>query len=74
MRADIQRKPLGFQEVTSPKYRCVAFCVVDLMKLEKQPIHSLVLKTKGILEQPCSTSLLQSILRGISVTLSNDGK
>jgi hypothetical protein len=27
MRADIQRKPLGFQEVTSPKYRCVSFCV-----------------------------------------------
>jgi len=31
MRADIQRKPLGFQGVTSTKYRCVAFCVVDLM-------------------------------------------
>ena len=31
MRADIQRKPLGFQELTSHKYRCVAFCVVDLM-------------------------------------------
>ena len=31
MRADIQRKPLGFQEVTAPKYRCVAFCVVDLI-------------------------------------------
>jgi len=31
MRADIQRKPLGFQELTSPKYRCVAFCVEDLV-------------------------------------------
>jgi len=31
MRADIQRKPLGFQEVTASKYRCVAFCVVDLV-------------------------------------------
>ena len=31
MRADIQIKPLGFQEATEPYYRCVAFCVVDLM-------------------------------------------
>jgi len=31
MRADIQRKPLGYQELTSPKHRCVAFCVVDLV-------------------------------------------
>ncbi len=29
MRADIQRKPPGFQEVTALHYRCVAFCVVD---------------------------------------------
>ena len=27
MRADIQRKPLGFQEVTAPVYRCVSICV-----------------------------------------------
>jgi len=60
MRADIQIKPLGFQELTSPKYRCAAFCVVDLMKLEEVQDPSLVLKTKGILEQPFSTSLLQS--------------
>ena len=59
MRADTQRKPLGFQEVTTPKYRCVAFCVVDLMESEELLTHSLVLKTKGILEQPFSTSLLQ---------------
>ena len=50
MRADIQRKPLGFQELTSPKYRCVAFCVVDLMESEELLTHSLVFKTKGILE------------------------
>jgi hypothetical protein len=31
MRAEIQRKPLGFQEVTASKYRCLAFCVVDLV-------------------------------------------
>jgi len=68
MRADIQRKPLGLQEVTSPKYRCVAFCVVDLIELEELLTHSLVLKTKGILEQPFSTWLLQSILRRMSVT------
>jgi hypothetical protein len=63
MRADIQRKPPGFQEVTSPKYRCVAFCVVDLMKLNELLNQSLVFKTKGILEQPSSTSLLQSFYR-----------
>ena len=28
MRADNQRKPLGFQEVTASRYRCVVFCVV----------------------------------------------
>jgi len=63
MRADIQRKPLGFQELTSPKYRCVAFCVVDLMESEELLIHSLVFKTKENLEQPFSTSLLQSAFK-----------
>jgi len=48
MRADIQRKPLGFQGITSPQYRCVGFCVVDLMELEELLTHSLVFKTKGI--------------------------
>jgi len=62
MRADTQRKPLGFQEVTSPKYRCVAFCVVDLISLEEVLTHSLVLKTTGMLVQPFSTSLLQSVI------------
>ena len=62
MRADIQRKPLGFQEVTPPKYRCVAFCVVDLIQLEGSLTHSLVFKTKGFLEQPSNTSLLQTYL------------
>jgi len=33
--------------------------------------HSLVFETKGILEQPFSTSLLQSGFRVVSVTLSN---
>jgi len=60
MRADIQRKPLGFQELTSPKYRCVAFCVTRLTRSQNVIPHSLVLKTKGILEQPSNTSLLQS--------------
>ena len=64
MRADIQRKPLGFQEVTASIYRCV----VDLMKLYEALTHSLVFKTKGFLEQPFSTSLLQSIFKKISIT------
>jgi len=68
MRADIQRKPLGFQELTSPKYRCVAFCVVNLIELEELLTHSLVLKAKEILEQRCSTSLLQSVFWRASVT------
>ncbi len=50
MRAGIQRKLVGFQEVTVPQYRCVVFCVVDLMKLEELLTHSLVFKTKGFLE------------------------
>ncbi len=63
MRADTQRKPLGFQEVTPPKYRCVVFCVVDLMKLKEVQAHSLIFKTKGTLEQPCSTCLFQSTFK-----------
>ena len=62
MRADIQIKPLGFQELTSPKYRCVAFCVVDLIKPKEALARSLVFKTEGFLEQPFSTSLLQTYL------------
>jgi hypothetical protein len=60
MRADIQRKPLGFQEVTPPKYRCVSICVTRLTRSQQTPSHSLILKTKGFLEQPFNTSLLQS--------------
>ena len=47
MRADIQRKPLGFQELTSPKYRCVSICVTRLTRLQEMLAHSLVFKTKG---------------------------
>jgi hypothetical protein len=61
MRADIQRKPLGFQELTSPKYRCVSICVTRLTRPQEIVPHSLVFKTTGFLEQPSSTSLLQSI-------------
>ena len=68
MRADIQRKPLGFQEVTSPKYRCVSICVTRLTRSQEVVPHSLVLKTTEFLEQPFSTSLLQSIFEEISVT------
>ncbi len=62
MRADIQRKPLGFQEVTSPVYRCVSICVTRLIRSQEAMHHSLVFETKGILEQPSSTSLLQTAL------------
>ena len=60
MRADTQRKPLGFQEVTSPVYRCVSICATRLTRSQQTLAHSLVFKTKGILEQPFRTSLLQS--------------
>jgi hypothetical protein len=60
MRADIQRKPLRFQEVTSPKYRCVSICVTRLTRSQRAMPRSLVFETKGILEQPSNTSLLQS--------------
>jgi len=66
MRADIQRKPLGFQELTSPIYRCVSICVTRLTRSQEVMPHSLVLITKGFLEQPSSTSLLQSVLCGIN--------
>jgi hypothetical protein len=49
MRADIQRKPLGFQEVIAPKYRCVSFCVTRLIRSQQTASHSLVSKTTGIL-------------------------
>jgi hypothetical protein len=60
MRADTQRKPLGFQEVTVSHYRCVSICVTDLTREEETLAHSLVFKTKGCLQQPSNTSLLQS--------------
>jgi len=61
MRADIQRKPLRFQEVTAPEYRCVSICVTRLTRSQQTPSHSLVFETAGFLEQPSYTSLLQSI-------------
>ena len=66
MRADIQRKPLRFQEVTSPKYRCVSICVTRLTRSQKILSRSLVLKTKGIFEQPSNTALLRIVLCGIN--------
>ena len=60
MRADIQRKPLAFQEVTPPKYRCVSFCVTRLTRSQQTLSHSLVFETTGFLEQLSNTSLLQS--------------
>ena len=60
MRADIQRKPLGFQEVTASHYRCVSICVTRLTRSQNVIPHSLVFETTGFLEQPSNTSLLQS--------------
>ena len=62
MRADIQRKLLGFQELTSPKYRCVSICVTRLTIPQEIVSHSLVFKTTRFLQQPSNTSLLQIIL------------
>lgn len=62
MRADTQRKPLGFQEVMPPKYRCVSICVTRLTRSQETLSHSLVSETKGILEQPSNTSLLKTVL------------
>ena len=60
MRADIQRKPLGFQELTPPKYRCVSICATRLTRSQQTLAHSLVFKITGFLEQASNTSLLQS--------------
>jgi hypothetical protein len=60
MRAGIQRKPLRFQELTSPKYRCVSICVTRLTRSPNVIPRSLIFKTKGFLEQPTNTTLLQS--------------
>ena len=60
MRVDIQRKLPGFQELTPPKYRRVGFCVANLMQSKEVLAPSLAFKTKGILQQPSNTSLLQT--------------
>ena len=60
MRADIQRKPLGFQEVIASHYRCVSICVTRLTRSQDVIPRSLVFITTGFLEQPSNTSLLQS--------------
>jgi hypothetical protein len=72
MRADTQRKPLGFQELTSLNYWCVSICVTDLTREEETISRSLVFETKGFLEQPSNTSLLQIVfcLKLVDVTLS----
>ena len=60
MRADTQRKPRGFQELTSLHYRCVSICVTRLTRSQEVIPRLLVFNTKGILEQPSNTSVLQS--------------
>ncbi len=48
MRADIQRKPLAFQEVTPPVYRCVTICVTRLTRSQQTQSHSLVFKINSV--------------------------
>ena len=55
----------------SPKYRCVSICVTRLTRSRDVLPRSLVFITKGYLEQPSNTSLLQSTFWSLSVTLSN---
>ena len=71
MRADIQRKPLGFQELTSLNYRCVSICVTRFTRSQQTLSHSLVFETTGFLEQPSNTSLLQMNLYEINRYLKN---
>jgi hypothetical protein len=59
MRADIQRKSSGFQELTSPVYRCVSICVTRFTRSQQTLAHSLVFETKGFLQQPSNNSSLQ---------------
>jgi hypothetical protein len=66
MRVGIQRKPLGFQELISPQYRCVSFCVTRLTRSQETLAHSLVFKTTGFLEQPSNTLMLRILLCGIN--------
>ncbi len=51
--------------------RCVSKCVSKFVDLKKVISRSLVFITKGYLEQPSNTSLLQSTFWSLSVTLSN---
>ena len=48
MRADIQRKPLGFQEVAPPKYRCACIYVTNLIRGEETLVHPLDFKIEII--------------------------
>jgi len=45
MRADTQRKPLRFQEVTASHYRCVSIRVTRLTRSQQILALSLVFKT-----------------------------
>jgi len=55
-------KHRDFKRVTSPKYQCAVFCVMDLIKLQEVLAHLLVFKITEFLEQPFRTWLLQTAL------------
>jgi len=63
MRADIQRKPLGYQELTSPNYRCASICVTRLTRSQQILARSLVSKTKGILERTDRTEKQRKLIQ-----------
>jgi len=48
MRADIQRKLLGIQELTSPVCRCVSICVTNLIRGEETQVHPLDFKKSAL--------------------------
>ena len=63
MRADIQIKPLGFQEVTALHYRCVSICVTRLTRSQETLAHSLVFKITGILERTDRTEKQRELIQ-----------
>jgi hypothetical protein len=55
MSADIQRKPLGFQELTSPVYRCAVFWVTTLTRSQETLIKIITANYQNkISMDPCT--------------------
>ena len=71
MRADTQRKPPGFQELTSPVYRCVSICVTRLMRSQQTLSYSLVFKRQDFGSNHLTLRYSKILVMDLSVTLSN---